>query len=297
MAQSADRSPVRDYREPVTHEIYGTSAETMDELDDESVHLIVTSPPYWDIKDYGSAGQIGYDDALDEYLDRLKSVWAECYRVLKPGCRFVVNIGDQYHRASDGRPYQITPLNAHVINSVLNATSREIIFLGNIIWQKISNTETSGGASVMGSYGRPRNGYVSYDYEYISIFRKPGKDPSVPQELVDHDEITLEEWRELFSGHWNFTGAEQTNHPAPFPEELPRRIMRMFTFTGDRVLDPFLGSGTTTKVADEMNRSSVGYEVGFESPTSEPWQEVIRQKIGYEDYDEREQAARFDLHF
>jgi len=296
MARTADQSIIREYREPVTHEVYGTSAESMDELADESVHLVVTSPPYWDIKDYGSDGQIGYNDGLDEYLDRLKAVWGECYRVLKPGCRFVVNIGDQYHRASDGRPYQITPLNAHIINSVLNATSRQIIFLGNIIWQKISNTETSGGASVMGSYGRPRNGYVSYDYEYISIFRKPGKDPSVPKELVEHDEITLDEWRELFSGHWNFTGEGQTNHPAPFPEELPRRIMRMFTFTGDRVLDPFLGSGTTTNVADEMDRSSVGYEVGFESPSAKPWQDVVRQKIGFEEYSEREREDRFELH-
>lgn len=281
MASESTASVVEERRAQVTHEIYGSSSESMDELDDESVHLVVTSPPYWDIKDYGSDGQIGYYDDLAEYLDRLKSVWSECYRVLKPGCRFVVNIGDQYHRASDGRPYQITPLNAHVINSVLNATSREILFLGNIIWQKISNTETSGGASVMGSYGRPRNGYVSYDYEYISIFRKPGKDPQAPQELVEEDEITLEEWRDLFSGHWNFTGKEQTDHPAPFPEELPRRIMRMFSFTGDRVLDPFLGSGTTTKVADEMDRSSVGYEIGFDSPSGEPWQEVVREKVGY----------------
>lgn len=297
MAQPEGQNIVEQRREQVIHEVYGSSSESMDELEDESVHLVVTSPPYWDIKDYGSTGQIGHNDGLDEYLERLKSVWSECYRVLKPGCRLVVNIGDQYHRASDGRPYQITPLNAHVINSVLNATSREILFLGNIIWQKISNTETSGGASVMGSYGRPRNGYVSYDYEYISIFRKPGNDPKAPKELVDEDEITLEEWRELFSGHWNFTGEEQTDHPAPFPEELPRRIMRMFSFTGDRVLDPFLGSGTTTKVADEMDRSSVGYEIGFESPSGEPWQEVLRNKIGYHDYDSETRADRFMMDF
>lgn len=297
MATNADRSPVEELRRQVTHKIYGSSSESMKELDDESVHLVVTSPPYWNIKDYGTNGQIGYNDYLDEYIERLKSVWSECYRVLKPGCRFVVNIGDQYHRASDGRPYQITPLNAHVINSILNATSREIIFLGNIIWQKISNTETSGGASVMGSYGRPRNGYVSYDYEYISIFRKPGDDPSVPKELVDEDEITLEEWRELFSGHWNFSGAEQSDHPAPYPEELPRRIMRMFTFTGDRVLDPFLGSGTTTKVADQMDRSSVGYEIGFESPSGESWQKIIKKNIGYFGPPEERQKDRFELHF
>jgi modification methylase len=295
MSQAVQRDVIEDLRGPITHEVYGSSAESMRELDDESVHLIVTSPPYWNIKDYGSKEQIGFQDSLADYIDRLKSVWQECYRVLHPGCRMVINIGDQYHRATDGRPYQITPLNAHVINSVLDATSREMLFLGNIIWQKVSNTETSGGASVMGSYGRPRNGYVSYDYEYISIFRKPGKDPKAPKELVEVDEISLEEWRELFAGHWNFSGEGQENHPAPFPDELPRRILRMFSFSGDVVLDPFLGSGTTTKVADEMDRSSVGYEIGFDSPSGAPWQEVIKEKIGYYECSEEARARRFDL--
>lgn len=297
MSQAEPSDLVASKREPVTHTVYGSTAESMAELEDESVHLIVTSPPYWNIKDYGSSHQIGFQDSLASYLERLKSVWEECYRVLHPGCRMVINIGDQYHRATDGRPYQITPLNAHIINSVLDSTSRDMIFLGNIIWQKISNTETSGGASVMGSYGRPRNGYVSYDYEYISIFRKPGDDPKVPSEIVDADEISLEEWRELFAGHWNFTGENQDEHPAPFPEELPRRILRMFSFSGDTVLDPFLGSGTTTKVADEMNRSSIGYEIGFESPSAEPWQKVIKKKIGFYGYDETIREDRFNLQF
>lgn len=295
MSQATQRDMVEQHRGEITHRVYGSSAESMQELEDNSVHLIVTSPPYWNIKDYGSDNQIGYQDSLAGYLKRLKAVWQECHRVLKPGCRMVINIGDQYHRATDGRPYQITPLNAHVINSVLDATSQEMLFLGNIIWQKISNTETSGGASVMGSYGRPRNGYVSYDYEYISIFRKPGDDPKVPQEIVDADEISLEEWRTLFAGHWNFTGKDQDNHPAPFPEELPRRIMRMFSFSGDVVLDPFLGSGTTIKVADEMDRSSVGYEIGFDSPSGDPWQEVVKRKIGYDDYVEPARSNRFKL--
>lgn len=297
MSQTGASDLVASKRKPVTHTVFGSTAESMAELEDESVHLIVTSPPYWNIKDYGSSHQIGFQDSLASYLERLKSVWEECYRVLHPGCRMVINIGDQYHRATDGRPYQITPLNAHIINSVLDSTSRDMIFLGNIIWQKISNTETSGGASVMGSYGRPRNGYVSYDYEYISIFRKPGDDPKVPSEIVDADEISLEEWRELFAGHWNFTGENQDEHPAPFPEELPRRILRMFSFSGDTVLDPFLGSGTTTKVADEMNRSSIGYEIGFESPSGKDWQEVIKEKIGYYDYGETIREDRFNLQF
>lgn len=296
MSNMEQHVDVEELRGEITHTVRGTSSESMKNQNDESVHLVVTSPPYWDIKDYGSNKQIGYIDSLPEYIDRLKAVWEECHRVLKPGCRMVINIGDQYHRASDGQPYHITPLNAKVVNSILDATNQKMIFLGNIIWQKVSNTETSGGASVMGSYGRPRNGYVSYDYEYISIFRKPGDDPDVPDELKDVDGIELEEWKELFDGHWNFPGAQQDEHPAPFPDELPRRIMRMFTFSGDTVLDPFMGSGTTMKVAEEMNRSSIGYEVGFDAPNNEDWREVIKAKVGYNDYpvDERERKFEFN---
>lgn len=279
MSQATSGDDVGAVRGPISHEVHGHSSERMRELDDESVHLVVTSPPYWNIKDYGNEDQIGFNESLQEYISRLRRVWSECYRVLKPGCRMVVNIGDQYHRAQDGKPYQITPLNAHIINSILDATQQEILFLGSIIWQKVSNTETSGGACVMGSYGRPRNGYVSYDYEYVNIFRKPGSDPDVPDELKSHDGIEKEEWKELFNGHWQFPGARQDIHSAPFPEELPRRAIRMFTFTGDRVLDPFLGRGTTMAVADNMGRSSVGYETGFEPPNGGRWENNVREYL------------------
>lgn len=291
MSQATEREVIESHRGTIDHTVYGLTAESMHDLDDESIHLVVTSPPYWNIKDYGHNDQIGYDDSLKTYLNRLRSVWSECYRVLKPGCRMVVNIGDQYHRSEDGNPYQITPLNAHMINSILDATQQEILFLGSIIWQKITNTETSGGACVMGSYGRPRNGYVSYDYEYVNIFRKPGDDPDVPNELKSRDEIGKEEWKTLFSGHWQFPGARQEAHVAPFPEELPRRVLRMFTFTGDRVLDPFLGRGTTVAVADAMNRSSVGYEIGFEPPNEGDWRDVIRNYV----LSDSERSERFNF--
>lgn len=293
MSETASHPDVEQLRERVTHTIYESSSEEMDELDDESIHLIATSPPYWDIKDYGTATQIGYNDSLQEYIDRLRGVWANCARTLHPGCRMVINIGDQYHSGTNGKPYHITPLNAKIVNSVIEST--DMIFLGNVIWQKISNTETSGGACVMGSYGRPRNGYVSYDYEYISIFKKPGKDPAVPNEIKEANQIGKNEWKKLFAGHWNFTGERQEVHPAPFPEELPRRLLRMFTFSGDVVLDPFAGSGTTTKVADQMDRSSIGYEVGFETPNNQDWREVIRNKVGYYNYPEGKRNRRFNL--
>ena len=293
MSEAVNRESIKNLREPITHTIHESSSESMDALNENSIHLVVTSPPYWDIKDYGAENQIGYNDSLDDYIDRLTKVWSECERVLHPGCRMVINCGDQYHSATDDTPYQITPLNAKIVDSVVENT--DMIFLGNIIWQKISNTETSGGASVMGSYGRPRNGYVSYDYEYISIFKKPGDTPSVPAELKKQDGIDKEDWKQLFSGHWNFTGERQKNHPAPFPEELPRRLLQMFSFTGDTVLDPFVGSGTTTKVADEMDRSSVGYETGFDAPNNRDWREIIREKVGYYNYPEDERNRRFSL--
>ena len=168
MSEAANRESIKNLREPITHTIHESSSESMGALNGNSVHLVVTSPPYWDIKDYGTENQIGYHDSLDNYIDRLTDVWTECERVLHPGCRMVINSGDQYHSATEDTPYQITPLNAKIVDSVVENT--DIIFLGNIIWQKVSNTETSGGASVMGSYGRPPNGYGSYDYEYISIF-------------------------------------------------------------------------------------------------------------------------------
>lgn len=283
MSQAVQREAVENHRDPISHTVYGSTAESMRELDDESVHLVVTSPPYWDIKDYGTDQQIGHNESLDTYLNRLNSVWKECYRVLKPGCRMVVNIGDQYHRSTEGVPYHITPLNAKIVNGIMEVTRHNLIFLGNIIWQKVTNTETSGGACVMGSFGRPRNGYVSYDYEYVSIFKKPGKAPDVPKEIKEADSIPTEEWKELFSGHWAFPGAQQTDHPAPFPKELPRRAMRMFTFSGDTVLDPFLGQGTTMRVADRLNRSSIGFETGFDSPSGKSWRDVIRVNVGAEE--------------
>lgn len=133
----------------------------------------------------------------------------------------------------------------------------------------------------MGSYGRPRNGYVSYNYEYIAIFKKLGK-VTKSHELDDDERIDLETWRLLFNGTWSFPGTRQVGGIAMFPDELPRRLIRMFTYRGDTVLDPFLGSGTTSKVAFEMGRNSIGYEIGFQSE-SQDWKEVIKNKIHFAD--------------
>jgi len=146
--------------------------------------------------------------------------------------------------------------------------------MGAIIWQKVTTTNTTGGATVMGSYPFPRNGILKIDYEFILIFKKPGKAPQAGKEIKQQSRLTHREWNEYFSGHWNFPGEKQDRHLAMFPEELPRRLIKMFTFVGDTVLDPFLGSGTTTQAAINQNRNSIGYEVNQEFLT------VIKEKLG-----------------
>jgi DNA modification methylase len=265
------------------HRIFFKDSRKMRGVKDEEVHLIVTSPPYWNIKDYGNPNQIGYRDSLPKYFRELDKVWSECIRVLKSGCRLCINIGDQYIRATEKTPYQIIPLHSLMVNNLMTKHREKILYLGSIIWKKIPKTKTTGGASVMGSFGYPRNGYVSYNYEYIAIFKKKGKAPKVAKEVKEKSVITLTEWRELFNGIWSFRGAKQVGGIAIFPDTLPHRLMRMFTYEGDTVLDPFLGSGTTTKVALELGRHSIGYEIGFKSPDIEDTKEAIKKKIYYYD--------------
>jgi len=119
----------------------------------------------------------------------------------------------------------------------------------------------SGGAVVMGSYPFPPNGIVELDYEFIHIFKKPGKSKKVSKEIKEASRLTKEEWKEYFAGHWYFGGVRQVGHEARFPEELPRRLIRMFTFKGDTILDPFVGSGTTVKAALDLGRNAVAYEI------------------------------------
>lgn len=232
-------------------------SRSMRELEDESVHLVVTSPPYWQIKDYGEEGQIGHGQTLHDYLKDLSVVWQECGRVLKRGRKLCVNIGDQFARASLFGRYKVIPLHAEVI------TSCEYLgfdHLGSIIWQKRTRMEPSGGANVMGSYPYPPNGVVEIDYEHILLFRKQGKQERIPPEEREGSELTKEEWKTFHSGHWYFGGARQTGHEAVFPIELPRRLIRMFTLKNEVVLDPFLGSGTTARASIETGRIPVGYE-------------------------------------
>ncbi|MBN2009115.1 thermonuclease family protein [candidate division KSB1 bacterium] len=248
----------------------------MNILDNESVHLIITSPPYWQLKDYDTAEQIGFHENYESYINNLNLVWSECHRVLHPGCRLCVNIGDQFARSVYYGRYKVIPIRTEIIKFC------EIIgfdYMGAIIWQKVTTTNTSGGATIMGSFPYPRNGILKLDYEFILLFKKPGKATIPNPELKRQSAMSKDEWNSYFSGHWVFAGAKQKGHLAMFPEELPARLIKMFAFVSDTVLDPFLGSGTTSLAARNLNRNSVGYEI------NEAYLPVIKDKLNWSQID------------
>ena len=230
----------------------------MHEVGDESVHLIITSPPYWQLKDYGPKEQIGYNDSYQDYINNLNLVWSECHRVLHKGCRLCINIGDQFARSVYYGRYKVIPIRTEIIKF---CETIGFDYMGAIIWQKVTTCNTTGGATIMGSFPYPRNGIVKLDYEFILLFKKLGNPPKVSKEIKEKSKLSLEKCNEYFYGHWNFSGEKQDKHLAPFPEELPKRLIKMFSFVGDTVLDPFLGSGTTSMAALKLSRNSIGYEV------------------------------------
>ncbi|MFH1823651.1 MAG: site-specific DNA-methyltransferase [Candidatus Firestonebacteria bacterium] len=243
----------------------------MAELKNNSVHLVITSPPYWQLKDYGSSDQIGFNDSYENYINNLNLVWKECFRVLNDGCRLCINIGDQFARSVYYGRYKIIPIRTEIIKF---CETIGFDYMGAIIWQKATTMNTTGGATIMGSFPYPRNGIIKLDYEFILIFKKLGIPPFVSKEIKEESKMSKDEWNQYFNGHWNFNGTRQDKHLAMFPEELPKRLIKMFSFIGDNVLDPFLGSGTTTLAAKNLNRNSVGYEI------NNNYLPTIKEKIG-----------------
>lgn len=252
--------------------IFGDSRE-MVELENESVHFIVTSPPYWSIKDYDHEGQIGFGQSYEEYLSDLKMVISECHRVLCRGCRMALNIGDQYLRAAaegKGR-YRVQPIPADLIKM---AQEIDFDFMGNIIWKKISTTKTTGGGQWMGSIYYPKDGHITYEHEYIIILRKKGKWPKPTKEQNEKSKLTKEQRSSWFRGMWEIFPERQKAHVAMFPIEVPQRLIKMYSFHDETVLDPFLGSGTTVKAAHIEGRNSVGYEINRE------FEPLIKDRLG-----------------
>ena len=240
------------------HVIVFGDSRSLNKVKSNSVQLIITSPPYWQLKDYGTENQIGFNDSYEEYINNLNLVWQECYRVLSDGCRMCINIGDQFARSVYYGRYKVIPIRTEIIRF---CESLGMDYMGAIIWQKTTTMNTSGGGAIMGSFPYPRNGILKMDYEFILIFKKLGNAPKPTKEQKERSAITKEEWGQYFSSHWNFNGVKQFEHIAMFPEELPRRLIKMFSFVGETVLDPFAGSGTTSLAAKHLGRNSVGYEI------------------------------------
>jgi len=247
---------------PTWHELHLGDARAMHFLQPASVHLIVTSPPYWTLKEYRhSDGQLGQIADYEDFLRELDAVWHHCFRALVAGGRLVVVVGDVClsRRKNDGR-HMVVPLHASI-----QERCRGIGFdnLATIIWHKIANAvyEVENGSSFLGKPYEP-NAIIKNDIEYILMQRKPGgyRSPSVATRVLSV--ISAENYQKWFQQIWSgLTGASTRQHPAPYPLELAERLVRMFSFVGDTVLDPFAGTGTTTLAASRWGRNSIAVEV------------------------------------
>lgn len=247
---------------PTVHSLYHGDARNMQRLREESVHLVLTSPPYWTLKEYRrSEGQLGHVEDYEQFLLELDKVWSRCFVALVPGGRLICVVGDVcLSRRENGGRHTVVPLHASI-----QEHCRKLGFdnLAPIIWHKISNAayEVENGSGFLGKPYEP-NAVIKNDIEFILMERKPGgyRAPDIPTKILSV--ISAENHKKWFQQIWSgVTGASTRDHPAPYPLELAERLIRMFSFVGDTVLDPFMGTGSTTVAAAKWGRNSVGFEV------------------------------------
>ena len=246
---------------PTLHRLVQGDARDLSFIADKSIHLVVTSPPYWTLKRYNdSEGQMGHIKEYEQFLRELDRVWSEVFRVLMPGGRLVCVVGDVClsRRDNNGR-HTVVPLHSDIC-----VQCRKLGFdnLNPIIWHKISNAsyEVSNGSKFLGKPYEP-NAIIKNDIEFILMQRKPGgyRKPTAEQRRLSM--IPKERFDKWFQQFWTITGASTKEHPAPYPLELASRLVQMFSFTGDTVLDPFCGTGTSMVAALEHGRNSIGVEL------------------------------------
>lgn len=254
-------------KQGTSHVVYfADSREFLEEVTSETIQLIVTSPPYWCVRDYEHKHQIGYNQTFQEYSESLMKVWKESVRTLLPDGKIVVNVGNIYYN-KDGERRKIV---ANLMNLVWNQLNSfdDLRYMGTIHWEKSTSRKRK---VLMGSYPYPSAFLISTALEVIFVFRKIG-DRKVAPEIKELSKITKKEFRSLRNPIWRINGISN-EHPAPFPPELPRRLIKMYSFVGDKILDPFLGSGTTLIQAAKLNRNSIGVEV------NERYSKLLKEQI------------------
>lgn len=253
------KMPVADQATTTVQVCLGDS-RNLDWISSGSVHLVLTSPPYWTLKEYPlGENQLGLVTDYESFLDELDKVWAHCFRVLMPGGRLVCVVGDVcLSRRRHGR-HMVMPLHADIV-----VRARKLGFdnLSPIFWYKISNAnyEVENGSSFLGKPYEP-NAIIKNDVEFILMLRKPGGYRRPTESQREASKLTKQEHQEWFQQIWNLPGESTRNHPAPYPPELAYRLVRMFSFAGDTVLDPFMGTGTTLLAAARCGRNSIGVEI------------------------------------
>ena len=245
-----------------SHELIHGDSRAASDLPENSVHLVVTSPPYWTLKQYNEHDeQLGHVGDYDEFINCLDEVWTNCYRALVPGGRLIVNVGDVClsRRKNNGR-HTVVPLHA-----TIQEHCKDIGFdnLAPIIWHKIANAnyEVSGGGGFLGKPYEP-NAVIKNDIEFVLMQRKPGgyRKPSQLDRLLSI--ISADNYQTWFRQIWSdVRGTSHPKHPAPYPVEFAERLIRMFSFVGDTVLDPFMGTGTTNLACSHWGRNSIGIEL------------------------------------
>ena len=273
---------------PILNAVFYKSSTKMNEVDDNSVDLIITSPPYFNIKDYAKngyqnathsksiKGDLGALSDYQTYINALLQVWSECERILKPNGKLCINVPLMPMLKKDLNTHynrHIFDLQSDIQHSILERTG--LFLLDMYIWNRTNSTKKL----MFGSYPYPRNFYAQNTTEFISVFVKDGKPRTdVPQEIKEASKLSQEEWVSFTKQIWDIPIPNKSDiafgkHSALMPAEIPYRLIKMFSFVGDIVLDPFAGSGTTLKVAKELKRNFIGYEI------YEHYKSVIEEKL------------------